>query len=181
MKKILFVLSAGFFYPMIIFGQTTWTANSSEILFKIKNAGITVTGRFGGFNSSLVFSPDKLESSSLKGSVEVATIKTGINKRDQDLKGENYFNEVKYKLIEVKSSKLYKKGTQYAGLFNVTIKGITKQVEIPFEFTQNGNEAKFNGNFTIDRGNFGVGGETLTMADNADVSIEIKAKKAGSK
>lgn len=162
--------------PTIVFCQTTWKAADGSVSFKIKNAGITVTGRFYGLNTSLIFSPDKLASSSLSGTVEVGTIKTGINKRDEDLKGSTYFDADKYKLIEVKSVKLYKKGAQYAGLFNITIKGVTKQVEIPFEFTEHENEAEFKGNFTINRRDFGVGGRTLTMADNADVSIDVKAK-----
>src|ERR1019366_3429032 len=163
-----------FFIPAMAFCQTTWKASSGSVSFKIKNAGVTVTGRFSGLNTSLIFSPNKLSSSSLKGSLEVSTIKTGIDKRDADLKGDKYFDAGKYKLIEVKSIKLYKKGAQYAGLFNVTIKGVTKQVEIPFEFSQHGNEAEFKGNVTINRRDFGVGGKTLTMADDADVSIDVK-------
>jgi len=97
--------------------------------------------------------------------------------RDNDLQGEKYFNSDKYKVIEVASTKLYHKGTQYAGMFNVTIKGVTKQVEIPFEFKQSGNEAEFTGSFPLNRRDFGVGGRTLTMSDNLTVNIHIKAKK----
>jgi len=164
-----------FLFPLAVFCQTKWKTTSSEVVFKIKNAGFTVTGRFGGFNGQLAFSPDKLQSSSLKGSVQVGTIKTGIDKRDADLKEEKYFNEGKYKTISIKSTKLYKKGNQYAGLFNVTIKGVTKQMEIPFTFTQHGKEAEFKGSLTISRKQFGIGGPTLTMSDEANVSIVVKA------
>jgi polyisoprenoid-binding protein YceI len=163
--------------PAIAFSQTTWKSTTGTVSFTIKNAGVTVTGRFSGLSTGLVFSPDKLASSSLKGSVGVGTIKTGIDKRDEDLKGDKYFDEGKYKLIDVKSAKLYKKGNQYAGLFNITIKGVTKQVEIPFQFTQTGDNAEFKGDFTINRRDFGVGGKTLTMSDDAHVTIEVKAKK----
>ena len=175
MKKTILVLVL-FVLSVAGFCQTTWKAATGSVSFKIKNAGITVTGRFSGLNTQLVFSPDKLSSSSLAGSVSVGTIKTGIDKRDEDLKGETYFNAGKYKLIEVKSVKLYKKGAQYAGLFSITMKGITKQLEIPFQFSQHGNEAEFKGSFTINRRDFGIGGKTLTMADHADVSIDVKAK-----
>ena len=97
--------------------------------------------------------------------------------RDNDLQSEKYIKADKYKLIEVKSVKLYPKGPQFAGMFNVTIKGVTKQVEIPFEFTETGNEATFKGNFTINRRDFGVGGKTLTMAEELEVNILVKAKK----
>jgi polyisoprenoid-binding protein YceI len=174
MNKLLVLLFIVF--PTVVFSQTTWKPVSSEISFKIKNAGITVTGRFTGLKADLRFSPDKLNASHLKASVEVATIKTGIDKRDEDLQEEKYFNADKYKLIEMESVKLDKKGAQYSGLFKVTIKGVTKQVEIPFDFKQTGSEAEFTGSFTINRRDYGVGGKTLTMSDDAVVSIDIKAK-----
>jgi polyisoprenoid-binding protein YceI len=125
----------------------------------------------------IIFNPDHLETSSLKGSVPVSTIKTGIDKRDKDLKKETYFDADKYKTIELSSTKLYKKDNHFAGTFHVTIKGITKQVEIPFTFTQTGKEAEFAGSFTINRRDYGVGGSSIMMSDDLTVSITIKARE----
>lgn len=163
-------------FPVFAFAQTKWQPVTYNVSFKIKNAGVIVSGKFTGLKTDLKFSPDKLNTSHLKGTVEVPTIKTGIGKRDEDLKNEKYFNAKKYNLIEVASTKLYKKDAQYAGMFNVTIKGVTKQVEIPFEYIQNGKEAEFKGTFIINRRDYGVGGKTLTMSEDADVTIYIKAK-----
>ena len=174
MKRILSIVFLVF--PLLAFGQTTWQPTSSDVSFKIKNAGITVTGHFSSLKADMKFSPDKLSSSHLKASVEVATLKTGIKKRDKDLQDDTYFNADKYKLIEVESVSLEKKGSQYSGFFKVTIKGVTKQVEIPFDFKQTGNIAEFTGAFTINRRDYGVGGKTLTMSDDATVNIDIKAK-----
>jgi len=177
MKKILFLSALFLFLFQDIAFCQTWTAVTYTVSFKIKNAGITVTGRFTGLKAELVFNPDNLASSSLKASVEVATIKTGIDLRDEDLQEETYFNTAKYKLIEMASTRLYRKGEQYAGIFNVTIKGVTKQIEIPFEFKRAGGEATFTGSFPLNRRDFGVGGRTLTMADELTVNILINAKK----
>ncbi|MCW3122948.1 MAG: hypothetical protein JWQ38_2440 [Flavipsychrobacter sp.] len=180
MKKIGFCLMVFVFVPVILFAQAIWHQTSATVSFTIKNRGSDVNGHFSGLNTKLIFSPDKLSSSSLKGSLEVGTISTGINKRDEDLKEEKYFDAGKYKLIEMSSVKLSKSGAQYSGTFNVTIKGMTRQVEIPFEFIQQGNEAAFKGAFTIDRRDFGVGtkgGLAMFMADDVHVTIDIKAKK----
>jgi len=154
----------------------TWKPYNSEISFEIKNAGFTVTGRFTGLKTDLIFNPSDLDKSSLYASVEVATIKTGIDKRDEDLQEEKYFNTDKYKLIEVRSTKLYKKENQFAGMFNVTIKGVTKQVEIPFDVSISGNDATFKGSFPLNRRDFGVGSSSMMMSDNLTVNIMIKAK-----
>ena len=162
--------------PVLVFGQTHWKPYNYEISFKIKNAGATVTGRFTGLKANLAFDPANLAKSSLDASVEVATIKTGIDKRDRDLLEENYFNADKYRLIEMKSTKLYKKGDQYAGMFNVTIKGVTKSVEVPFEVTRNGTDAVFKGSFPLNRRDFGIGGKSIMMSDDLTVNIMIRAK-----
>lgn len=159
------------------FSQTRWTTTEFNVSFHIKNAGITVSGNFEGFKGNLVFSPDQLEKSSLSATVEAVTIKTGIDMRDRDLQEEKYFNSGQFPLIAVASQKLYRKGAQYAGLFNVSIKGVTKQIEIPFEYTETGDTAEFKGSFTMNRRDFGVGGKTLTMAETLDVNILVKAKK----
>jgi len=53
------------FFPVFCFSQKKWTAYEQDISFKIKNAGITVTGRFTGMKTDLMFSPDKLSGSKL--------------------------------------------------------------------------------------------------------------------
>lgn len=176
MKTIFLILISLLAIPVIVFSQTEWKPYSSEISFQIKNAGITVTGRFSGLKADLRFDPANLAKSELSASVEVATLKTGIDKRDKDLMSEKYFNEAKYKLIEIKSTKLYKKGDQYAGMFSITIKGVTKQVEIPFRFNRHGNEAAFTGSFPLNRRDFGVGGPNMIMSDNLNVNISVKTK-----
>jgi polyisoprenoid-binding protein YceI len=163
-------------FPAMVFSQT-WKATTGDISFKIKNAGITVTGRFSGLVTTLSFNPDKLSDASLKGTVNVATLKTGINKRDKDLMGEKYFNEDKYKLIEITSTKIFTKGTKYSGNFSVTIKGVTKQLELPLDITVNGNDAEFKSCFIINRRDFGVGDKSMMMADNVTIYIDVKAKR----
>src|SRR4051812_24240230 len=113
MKKTIFIalLTAGF--PAALFSQTHWQQTSGGVSFTIKNRGSDVKGTFGGLKTTLVFSPDNLGASSLKGSIDVNTINTGNGKRDKDLKQENYFDAGKHTTIEVASTKLAKKGAQY--------------------------------------------------------------------
>jgi polyisoprenoid-binding protein YceI len=180
MKKIFLISISTIIFPAMLFGQTKWQQTSGSVTFKIKNRGSDVDGHFGSLKTALVFSPDKLASSSLKGWVDAGSINTDNGKRDKDLQGETYFDAGKFKTIEVSSTKLTKKGAQYSGTFNVTMKGVSKQMEIPFSFTQKGNEAEFRANFSINRRDYGVGGKSglaMFMGDDANVTIDIKAKK----
>jgi polyisoprenoid-binding protein YceI len=178
MKKIyLLSLVCIMLCAAIAHGQTYWKPYSSNVSFKIKNAGLNVNGSFDTVTAKIVFGSSKLGASELYGKAAVNSLHTGIGMRDKDLKKEEYFDTAKYKYIEIKSVKLYYKNAQYAGLFDVTIKGITKQIEIPFEFNELADEAEIKGSFTIDRRDFKVGGESRIMGDNVTVTIDIKAKK----
>jgi polyisoprenoid-binding protein YceI len=168
-------------FPLAVLGQTAWKQTSASVNFTIKNRGSDVPGHFERVATTLIFSPDKLGSSSLKGTAEVSSIKTGIDQRDQDLQGDKYFDAAQHKDIELVSTSLTQKGSHYTGMFNLTIKGVTKPVEIPFEFTESGNTAEFKGSFTINRRDYGVGkkalGLSMFLADDVHVTIDIKATK----
>lgn len=137
----------------------------------------TVDGSFKGFKGDLEFSEDALNTSSLAASVQVATINTGNNKRDSHLRSEDYFDADKYKTIQVRSEKLYKTADGFAGLFDVTIKNTTRKVEIPFHYNINGNNAIFDGSFTINRLDFEVGGNSMIMGDDVTINIVVNTKK----
>ena len=163
--------------------QTNWTVTNSEITFKIKNAGFKVDGSFKGFSAQILFDPTKLSESSILASVETKTINTGIGMRDKHIKKEEYFNAEKYPKITMKSVKFIDKGkNNYIGSFQLTIKSITKTIDIPFTFVENVSIGTFNGSFEINRQEYTVGGNSWTMSDNVIVNIKINANKGfGSK
>lgn len=166
-------------FPLFLSAQTVWQQTSGNISFTIKNMGAHVNGTFAEPLTTLIFSPDKLETSTLKGKVPVSSINTGIKKRDQHLRHRKYFDADNHPYIEIASASLAKSGDIYAGTFNVTIKGTTKQMDIPFEFSQGDSTAEFKADFTIKRRDFGVGtkgGLAIFLSDDVNVHILIKAK-----
>jgi polyisoprenoid-binding protein YceI len=152
-------------------------AAASKVTFTIKNLGINVDGSFGGLSGNVFFDAKNLERSSVEGSVEVTTINTGIKKRDKDLMGEKFFDAEKDKRIIFKSNSITRVGNSYKAVGSLTIKGTSKQMAIPFTFEQNGNNGILKSTFSINRRDFGVGGNELTMADELTVSLSIVVKK----
>ncbi len=136
-----------------------------------------VDGNIDGFNGQLFFDENTLAASYLKASVNVANIKTGNSLRDEHLQNANYFNAALFPKIEIASKKLYKKQSAFEGLFDITIKGITRETMIPFQLTSNGIDALFTGTFTIDRRDFNVGGNSIMLSDRVTISIIVNAKK----
>lgn len=162
----------------IMQAQTHWKVNTSSINFKIKNAGLTVEGCFTGLVADIKFDSAHYLKSSMEASVDVGTISTGIAMRNNHLKKEEYFDATKYPKISVKSVSFVKErnGT-YKGSFKLTIKGTTKDVLIPFSYSEAGNTAVFKSTFILNRRDYSVGGSSWTMSDEANITIVINAQK----
>lgn len=172
----IFILFASMLFST---AQTHWKVSSSFITLKIKNAGLNVDGSIGGLNANIQFDSNNYTKSSIEASIDINTINTGIDLRDKHLKiKEEYFNASKYPKISIKSTVFYKeKDGTYKGIFKLTMKGITKEVAIPFSYTESANTATFKASFTLNRRDYNVGGSSWTMSDNVAISILINATK----
>lgn len=155
--------------------QPNWTISKGTIVFKIKNAGITVDGSVGNLTGSVTFAPDSLSASSLKASVEVSTLETGIESRDEHLMDEDYFYVEKYPRITMESVKIEpRSATQFQGTFRLTIRDHTETVRFPFTFRKTGQGSAFDGEFEINRLDFGVGGKSFLLSNTVKVSLHVE-------
>jgi polyisoprenoid-binding protein YceI len=59
---------------------------------------------------------------------------------------------------------------------NITIKGVTKPVEFGFGATPKNGGYAFDGEFTINRRDFGVGGSSISLSDNLTVALSVFAR-----
>jgi polyisoprenoid-binding protein YceI len=161
--------------PFFFFADNTaWKIKSSAITFKIKNAGLTVDGSFTGMEAEIKFNPLKPEEAVIKASVNSKSINTGNDMRDGHLRKPEYFDTDKFPKITLQSVKIEKTGPiTYNGAFNLTMKGVTKPVLIPFTFMKIPEKTEMKGTFTINRRDYGVGGSSISMADNATVTILV--------
>ncbi|MGD1839460.1 MAG: YceI family protein [Thermonemataceae bacterium] len=149
--------------------QTVWKVQDSQVSFKIKNAGFWVDGSFKGLEAVIQFDPKTLKGNIL-ASIDASTIDTDNNARDKHLREEDYFHVEKYPKITMKASRFARsKSGNYIGYFSVTIKNTTKEVTVPFTF--DGKTMK--GYFTIDRRDFGVGGNSIILSDKAKLDITV--------
>lgn len=158
--------------------QAKYTVTKSTVTFQIKNLGINTGGSIGGVQADINFDAANLGASIIQASADVNTINTDNDMRDEHLKSDSYFDVAKYPKITMKSVSLkHKSGNNYTGLFNVTIKDKTQQLEIPFTYVENGGTATFNGTLKLKRTAFGVGSSSMVMGDDVTVTIDVEASK----
>ena len=158
--------------------QWVMDEKASKVSFVIKNAGLSVDGSFSGFTASITFDPLHSDQALISATVPVATINTGVQSRDTHLKKEEYFNAAKYAHMTFQSKSIVNKGNgKYEMTGDLTIKGVTKSVKIPFTFEQSSNTAIFKGSTMINRRDFGVGGSSWILSDDLTIQLHIKAIK----
>ena len=180
MKKLFLILTTVFLFSGILKAQTTYTPidDGSRVHFAIKNFGIKTGGDFTGLKGSIKFDPAKYSNSGFDVTVDANTIDTDNGSRDGHLRKAEYFDVANYKTLHFKSTKVTLSST--AGRFYVfgelTIKGVTKPVEFGFAATPKDGGYVFDGEFEINRRDFGVGGSSISLSDKLTVSLSVFAK-----
>ncbi len=157
-----------------------WNADASKakIMFSVKGPFGTVHGNFSGLKATIQFSEKDLTTSSFTASLEAKTVSTGISLRNSDLRNkEEWLNTDKYPMISFKSKEVEKVAAGYKVLGDLTLKGTTKPIEIPFTFTATGSTGLFKGGFTIKREDYQLGKKGGSVGSIITISIEVPVKK----
>ena len=145
---------------------TTWINNSadptsSEISFDIEGLKDT-KGFFKDFDIIFKVSDNDPEQAKIKVSINVKSINTDNDIRDEELIGSDFFNTDKYPLIEFYSKGIKKIEDKYSTKGIINMMGESKDLAFSFEhkgITNNSSGFKvaiFEGTFEIDRTDFGM-------------------------
>jgi polyisoprenoid-binding protein YceI len=99
----------------------------SRIAFQVHHFLGTATGKFQQFSGTIDLDRDHPERSSVSARIDVKSIDTGIGKRDDHLRGAEFFNVSKFPEIIFKSRNVKQTGRQSADIMgDLTMHGVTK-------------------------------------------------------
>ena len=177
-KKVLTAIAL--FCVVTAFGQNYTPADDgSKVRFVIKNFGINTGGTFEGLAGTITFDPANLANASFNVTVDAKTVDTDLEARDNHLRKEEYFDVEKYPKVSFRSTKITTTNKDgYLFMFGViTIKNISKEISFPFKQTSKDGGILFDGEFKLNRLDFGVGGKSFSMSDELNVELSIFAKK----
>ncbi len=151
--------------------------NGSEITFSINNFGLSTKGVLSGLTGSITWNPKDLSTAGFNVSVSTKTLNTNNKLRDEHLQKSDYFNVEKYPIINIRSNQIIagNKIGEFIMDATLTIKNISKKINIPFSaITQNG-KTIFEGNFEINRRDFNIGGGSFSLSNTAKISLKVVA------
>ena len=147
MKKLLSLLIVAFF-STAIFAQTKWNAdlNHSKLTFSVTHMGISdVDGLFNKFEASAIANKADFSDAVFELSVEVPSINTQVEMRDNHLRSADFFEVEKYPSMTFKSTSITKVSKdRYKLNGNLTLRGITKPVTMDLWYRGTNVDAKTN-------------------------------------
>jgi len=177
--KLFTISFALIFFSVNLLAQSyTPKDDGSKVHFVIKNFGVATGGDFTGLSGTIKFDPNNLATADFDVSVDANTVDTDIESRDKDLRKSSYFDVANHPKLTFKSTKVTKTNKDgYLYMFgNITIKGVTKEVKFPFKAIAKDGGYLFEGNFKLNRRDFGVGSKSISLADDLTVTLSILAK-----
>jgi polyisoprenoid-binding protein YceI len=161
----------------------------SSATFSVRHLMISnVPGRFSNVKGTIVYDEQDLTRSSVKATIPTATINTDNEGRDQHLKSGDFFDVEKFPEMTFVSKRIEKRGNQLIAIGDLTIKGVTKEVELPFEVvkanTPFGVAIGATGSTKVNRKDFNIlwsrtmDGGGAVVGDEVKIEFSVEAKPA---
>ncbi len=117
---------------------TKWAIDPthSEIGFKVKHMMFTnVSGKFGTYDATIATEDDNFENAAIEFSADIDSISTNNADRDNHLKSGDFFDAENHPKLTFKATSFTKDGDDYELTGDLTLRGVTKSVKFPAEFS----------------------------------------------
>ncbi len=166
----------------------TWTIDPahSEIGFTVRHLMTKVRGSFREFEGTVETVPD-LAASRVSVTIQLGSFDTGNSQRDEHVRSGDFLDIATFPTMTFESSGLRPDGEGFVLAGDLTIKGVTRSVELSADFLGTDDDpygntrAGFEASTVINRKDFGVdanvplGGEKLLIGDQVTVQISVQA------
>ena len=159
----------------------SYTADAASRLdFTGVQAGAEFTGTFHKFTAAVDFAPEALDGAHLDVTIDLNSIDSKDNDRDKTIRGPDIFDVAHYPTAHYVTRSVAKTTTGYSAVGALTLRGVTKDVPVDFQFAPAGDGAKLTGTAKLKRLDFGVGQgdwkSTEWVADAVKVSFSLVLK-----
>jgi polyisoprenoid-binding protein YceI len=120
----------------VLTGDYTIDPSHSRLGFSARHAMVTtVRGQFGDFDGTAHVDAENPAASTVELTIRAASIATGTADRDGHLVSADFFDVENHPEITFTSTSVERDGAEWAITGDLTIKGVTKSVTIPFDET----------------------------------------------
>jgi polyisoprenoid-binding protein YceI len=162
----------------------TWQIdpNHSTSQFSVRHLGIaTVRGVFQKTTGTVTFDPADPSKTQIDATIDVSTVDTRVQMRDNDLRSPHFFDVAKYPTITFKSKKTEAAGSGKLKVTgDLTIHGVTKEVVLNVEgpsapvTAMGGVRVGAEGTTKINRNDFGIDTMSGIVGDEIQITIDVE-------
>jgi polyisoprenoid-binding protein YceI len=185
MKKLITILAVAISTSLMAQSSTWKVDNShSNVKFTVSHLVISeVDGTFRTYSGSINSSKADFDGATIEFTVDVASVNTDNEMRDNHLKGDDFFNAEKFPKMTFKSTSFKKKnGNNYELEGDLTIRDVTKKVK--FDVVYGGTtkdpygniKAGFKATGKVNRKEYGLKWSVMTEAGGAVVGDIVDVK-----
>lgn len=154
---------------------------SSSIKFFVK-ASVAIDGSFEKWDATLTMSSPDVSTAVLDVKIQAASVDTGSDMKDKELRGDKFFDVKKDPLITFHSTKVVQTGPNtfdIPGTF--TIRGVSKPetLNLTLYGERGSGSGEIKGTMAFDRKDYGMnsGIPFIRIADRVQVDVALKVKR----
>jgi polyisoprenoid-binding protein YceI len=156
----------------------------SRLGFTVQWSGQPYSGVFKSWKAKIDFDPADLAHSSAEVVIDVTSETSGDADTDEGVKGAQGFQASQFATAHFSTTGFtHRGGNDYVANGNLTIRGISKAVTLPFTLTIAGNNAHMMGTTQVSRMDFGIGqggdfAKPAPVAYQVAIKVDLTATKA---
>lgn len=155
-------------------------SEKSQITFTSKQMGVPVDGKFGKFAATLSFDPAKAETAKAQIEIDLASVDAGSKDANDEVVGKGWFNVKEFPKARFVTASIKSLGNnRFEAKGQMTIKGKTRDMTVPFTYRPDGANGVFEGTLPLQRTQFGIGegpwADTSVVADEVPIKFRLVA------
>lgn len=153
---------------------------ASRVEFEARAFDNPLTGAFERFSADIRLDPEDLDSARIDAAVDTSSATLSNDRYRSSLSGGDGLAVEAHPEARFVSEDIRETDDGYEAVGELTIKGESRPLTLPFTLSIDGDRAVAQGAFTIDRASFGVGsGSWGDVGPSVTVTLHIEADRAG--
>lgn len=164
-------------------GAEDWRmTDASTLTFNARQQRAEFTGRFEEFSTDIRFDPDAPGDGRIAATIVLESVDTDYADRDRYLRDTEWFNIAEWPRATWKTDDIVARDGGFVGRGTLTLRGVSRPVDLRFDFERDGDEARLRGTAEILRLDFGIGtgdwADTKWVGNEVEVQVDLHLRAA---
>jgi polyisoprenoid-binding protein YceI len=149
--------------------------DAHAVTFGFTIMGVPLEGNFKKLTTEIAFDPANIAKAHARFDIDASSIDTGSDDGNKEVVEKLWFNTKEFPTCSFVSTGLKALGgNHYQASGKLTIKGRTRDIETPVTFQSNGTHGTFDGTFSINRLDYGIGEGEWTDVSTVANEVQIR-------